>query len=76
MDVTAEIKLTRVSTKGQVVIPKSARARLNWQPGDHLTVEVHGNAVVLRKVSLDAILREAEEEWQRGETVTLWPKKE
>lgn len=73
---TSQLKLTRVSTKGQVVIPKSARAKLNWQAGDHLTVEVRGNAVVLRKISLDAILREAEEEWQRGHTVTLWPKKE
>ena len=73
---TRHVELTKVSSKGQVVIPKSARVKLNWEPGDHVSVEVRGNAVVLRKLSLDDILRQAEKDWQRGDTVTLWPKKE
>lgn len=40
--------LTRVSSKGQVVIPKEVRDRLNLRPGDELTVEELDNAIVLR----------------------------
>lgn len=69
------VEVTKVSSKGQVVIPKAARAKLDWQPGDHVTVEVRGDAVVLRKLSLEDILQEAEEDWRQGRTVRLWPKK-
>ncbi len=39
---------TRVSTKGQVILPKAIRDRLNWPPGTSLVVESADNAVVLR----------------------------
>ncbi len=68
-------EVSKVSSKGQVVIPKAARVELDWRPGDRVTVEVRGDSVVLRKLSLEDILREAEEDWREGRTVTLWPKK-
>jgi AbrB family looped-hinge helix DNA binding protein len=40
----------RVSTKGQIVIPKEIRERRQWVPGTALVVEEHGDAVVLRAV--------------------------
>lgn len=39
---------TRLSSKGQVVIPKAVRDRHGWEPGVELEVEDHGEAVVLR----------------------------
>jgi AbrB family looped-hinge helix DNA binding protein len=39
---------TRLSSKGQVVIPKAVRDRHGWQPGVQLEVEDRGDAVVLR----------------------------
>ena len=69
-----EIETTKVSARGQVVIPKRAREKLGWRIGDHVIVEVRGDAVILRKLELEALLDEAEDEWARGETVTLWPK--
>jgi AbrB family looped-hinge helix DNA binding protein len=32
-------EMTRVSTKGQIVIPKAMRDRLKWAPGTELVVE-------------------------------------
>lgn len=39
---------TRLSSKGQVIIPKEVRERHGWRPGAELDVEDRGDAVVLR----------------------------
>jgi AbrB family looped-hinge helix DNA binding protein len=39
---------TRLSSKGQVIIPKAVRERHGWQPGVELEVEDRGDVVVLR----------------------------
>lgn len=43
-----------LSTKYQLVIPKAARRKLNYKPGDKLTVTTVGNEVRITK-SLSAI---------------------
>ena len=47
---------TKVSEKGQVVVPKATRDRLGWQPGTDLEVIESGDAVTLRKRSSDRTL--------------------
>lgn len=42
------IESTRVSSKGQVVIPKAVRDRLGLREGDELSVEELDDAIVLR----------------------------
>ncbi|MFW6162271.1 MAG: AbrB/MazE/SpoVT family DNA-binding domain-containing protein [Planctomycetota bacterium] len=39
---------TKVSSKGQVVIPAEVRKRLGIRKGQHLIVETQGEAIVLR----------------------------
>ena len=39
---------TRISSKGQVVIPKDVRERHGWKEGTELEVEDAANAVTLR----------------------------
>lgn len=41
---------TRISSKGQVVLPKEVRDRQGWAAGTELEVETCGNLVVLRPV--------------------------
>jgi AbrB family looped-hinge helix DNA binding protein len=43
---------TRLSSKGQVIIPKAVRERQGWQPGTELEVEDQGDVVVLRRARL------------------------
>ena len=38
----------RLSTKGQIVIPKEIRSRHQWTPGTELVLEDHGDVLVLR----------------------------
>ena len=38
---------TRVSTKGQVVVPSKIRRRLGLQPGDPLEAKIEGQTIVL-----------------------------
>ncbi len=39
---------SRLSTKGQLIIPKEIRERHGWRPGSELIVEDRGSEVVLR----------------------------
>jgi AbrB family looped-hinge helix DNA binding protein len=45
-------KHTKLSTKGQIVIPKDVRDRLGWLQGRQLEVIERGDEVVLRASSL------------------------
>lgn len=38
---------TKLSTKGQVVLPSSLRSRLGLKPGDPLDIELDGDRIVL-----------------------------
>ena len=64
---------SKLSTKGQVTIPKAVRESLGLEPGDFITYEVSGdNSVILRRVEpFDATFHlavsETLEEWGSDE---------
>jgi AbrB family looped-hinge helix DNA binding protein len=41
---------TRVSTKGQVILPKSIRDQLRWDPGTRLAVVQTADGVLLKPI--------------------------
>jgi AbrB family looped-hinge helix DNA binding protein len=42
------METTRLSSKGQIVLPKNIRASRSWGPGTEFTVEETGDGVLLR----------------------------
>ena len=40
----------RVSSKGQIAIPKTVRERLNLKPGTELSIDVEGEALVIKRL--------------------------
>jgi AbrB family looped-hinge helix DNA binding protein len=48
---------TRISTKGQVILPKAIRDRRKWAAGTELTVEETSEGVLLRAAPLFAPTR-------------------
>jgi len=46
----ARSQATRLSTKGQLIIPKEIRERHGWTAGVELLVEDRGDSVILRRV--------------------------
>lgn len=42
------METTRLSSKGQVVLPKAVREACGWQPGTELVVELTADGVTLR----------------------------
>ena len=48
---------TTVSTKGQVILPKTIREQLHWSPGTRLTVEHTADGVLLKAAPLFAPTR-------------------
>lgn len=51
---------TVVSTKGQVIVPKTIRERQHWAPGTRLIVEEVPEGVLLRRLPVFAPTRSAE----------------
>lgn len=43
---------TKLSTKGQVILPKELRDQLRWRPGTRLSVERTADGVVLKAVPI------------------------
>jgi AbrB family looped-hinge helix DNA binding protein len=56
---------TRMSSKGQIVIPEAIRKRLNLQPGAHFIVVGEDDVVILKAISapgmgdFDTLIKEA-----------------
>ena len=69
-----QVELTMMSSKGQVVIPKRIRTQVGFEEGDRMTVEARENEIVLRKIFLEDIVREAEQDWKNKKSVRLYPK--
>jgi AbrB family looped-hinge helix DNA binding protein len=42
------METTRLSTKGQIILPKSIRDSRDWKPGTAFTIEETGDGVLLR----------------------------
>ena len=42
------MQTTRLSTKGQIILPKNIRTSRAWTPGTEFTVEDSGDGIVLR----------------------------
>jgi AbrB family looped-hinge helix DNA binding protein len=40
--------VTKLSTKGQLILPKEIRDRHGWSPGMNFEIEEQGDAVILR----------------------------
>jgi AbrB family looped-hinge helix DNA binding protein len=52
----AEVEVVRVSSKGQVVIPKGFRSRLGLKKGDKLLAYLKGDLLLIRKVGREESL--------------------
>lgn len=57
---SSEILTTKVSTKGQVILPKAVRDRKHWTPGTPLIVEVTEDGVLLKSARLFPITKPEE----------------
>jgi AbrB family looped-hinge helix DNA binding protein len=44
------MQTTRLSSKGQIILPKSIRDEHRWKPGTEFSVEPAGDGVLLRPV--------------------------
>jgi AbrB family looped-hinge helix DNA binding protein len=42
------MQTTRLSSKGQIILPKSVRDEHHWEPGTEFSVEAAGDGVLLR----------------------------
>jgi len=64
------LSATKMSTKGQIVIPKRLREELGLQPGDPLAMAVDGERLILRKITLDDLLQESTKNYSEGKTLS------
>lgn len=60
-----EVAFTRMSRKGQIVLPKNVRDKVKFEPTDRFIVYEAGDNIVIKKVSEKMLLKEAEEAFKR-----------
>jgi AbrB family looped-hinge helix DNA binding protein len=61
----------RVSSRGQIVIPRAIRESLGLQQGDTLLVAHRGDLLILKKLTLEDIIAETDRQYEAGETLSL-----
>lgn len=66
----SELATIKVSSKGQIVIPKSVRRKMGLKAGDTLVLACYGNALILKKLTLDSLLEESERNFLEGKTLS------
>ena len=57
----AEAEITTVSAKGQVVIPRALREKMNLKPKTRLVVYGDGDTIIMKKL----VLPDLRVEWER-----------
>lgn len=57
------MEVVKVSSKGQIVIPKSLREKLGIKEGEYLLIFSRGDVIVMKKLNIgvEEILKEGEE---------------
>ena len=66
------MEITKVSTKGQIVIPQGIRKELGLEAGASVAIEKSRNIVILRKIQLPDLKKEFEALTKIG---SAWAKK-
>ena len=71
------VELARITSKGQLTVPKKVREAARLVEGDVVTFVVEGDRVIMRKLPLgeDAYLRGIQDtltEWQSPEDEDAW----
>lgn len=59
------MRVTTISSKGQIAIPKEVRDTLHIETGDRFTIEVSGNNIVLRPAVTITVPKEQAYFWTR-----------
>lgn len=67
----AALASIKMSSKGQIVIPKFIRKQLGLREGDTLIITSQGDTLILKKLTLQAIMAETDRQYQAGETLSL-----
>lgn len=65
------IATTTVSSRGQVVIPKSLRQELHLDKGDSLLIVRKGDSLILKKLTLEDIAEETDRQYKKGEALSI-----
>ena len=61
----------RVSSRGQIVIPRAIREALGLEQGDTLLVARRGDLLILKKLTLEDVIAETDRQYEAGETLSL-----
>jgi len=64
------LSTSKMSTKGQIVIPKQLREALGLKPGDPVVMAVDKNRIILRRITLADLLEESARNYQKGKVLS------
>lgn len=56
-----DVAITRMSTRGQIVIPKKIRDKIGIRPGDHFIIFGYEDTLILKKIKMFDLKKEFKE---------------
>ena len=56
-----DVAITRISTRGQIVIPKKIRDKIELKPGDHFMIFGYEDTIILKKIKIYDLKKEFKE---------------
>ena len=59
-----DFEVIKLSSKGQMTLPKSIRDRLQLEKGSHLVIYLKGEKIILKRVKEITLLSEQDPIWQ------------
>lgn len=66
----AEVTTVKLSSKGQITIPKSLREKIGLHKGDRVVLVRKDGDIILRKLSLEDIRQEALKNYESDDVLT------
>jgi len=61
----------KVSSRGQIVIPRSIRDEIGLKEGDTSVIASRGNLLLLKKLTLEDIIAGTDRQYLAGETLSI-----
>jgi len=65
-----QLTTIKVSSKGQIVVPRALRDEMGLRTGDTLVLARYGDAIIIKKLTMRALLDESERNFLDGKTIS------
>jgi len=69
-----DVAITRMSTRGQIVIPKKFRDKYGFKTGDHFLIFGYEDTILTKKIKIFDVKKKCKKKQKKWELLKKWYK--